>query len=67
MLKILIGILLPLPLLLLPVLAIVGSLLGGIGYGVFVPLLATFEAVGEGVTDKLAHCFMVCMCLLKFI
>ncbi|CAN6171858.1 unnamed protein product [Urochloa humidicola] len=57
-LKILIGILLPLPLLLLPVLAIVGSLLGGIGYGVFVPLMATFEAVGEGVTDKLAHCFL---------
>ncbi|KAJ1259077.1 hypothetical protein BS78_10G125700 [Paspalum vaginatum] len=57
-LKILIGILLPLPLILLPVLAIVGSLLGGIGYGVFVPLMATFEAVGEGVTDKLTHCFM---------
>ncbi|OEL36933.1 putative membrane protein [Dichanthelium oligosanthes] len=57
-LKILIGILLPLPLLLLPLLAMVGSLLGGIGYGVFVPLMATFEAVGEGVMDKLAHCFM---------
>ncbi|KXG19843.1 hypothetical protein SORBI_3010G125000 [Sorghum bicolor] len=57
-LKILIGILLPLPLLLLPVLAIIGSLLSGIGYGVFVPLMATFEAVGEGVTDKLSHCFM---------
>nr|CAB3467868.1 unnamed protein product [Digitaria exilis] len=57
-LKILTGILLPLPLLLLPVLAIVGSLLGGIGYGAFFPLMATFEAVGEGVTDKLAHCFM---------
>ena len=57
--KILIGTLLPLPLLLLPGLAIVGSLLGGIGYGVFVPLMATFEAVGEGVTDKLTHCFMV--------
>jgi len=65
-LKIFIGILLPLPLLLVPVLAIVGSLLSGIGYGAFVPLMATFEAVGEGVTDKLAHCFMVCTCLLKF-
>jgi hypothetical protein len=63
-LKILIGTLLPLPLLLLPGLAIVGSLLGGIGYGVFVPLMATFEAVGEGVTDKLTHCFMVWLCLL---
>ncbi|KAL6909671.1 hypothetical protein ACP4OV_001330 [Aristida adscensionis] len=57
-LKILLGVFLPLPLLLLPVLAIVGSLLGGIGYGVFVPLMATFEAVGEGVADKLTHCFM---------
>ncbi|KAL6596667.1 hypothetical protein ACP70R_047310 [Stipagrostis hirtigluma subsp. patula] len=57
-LKILIGIVLPLPLLLLPILAIVGSLLGGIGYGVFIPLMATFEAVSEGVTDKLTHCFM---------
>ncbi|PWZ16546.1 putative membrane protein [Zea mays] len=56
-LKILTGLLLPLPLLLLPVLASIGSLLGGTGYGVFVPLMATFEAVGEGVTDKLTHCF----------
>ena len=62
MLKIFIGILLPLPLLLVPVLAIVGSLLSGIGYGAFVPLMATFEAVGEGVTDKLVHCFMVYAC-----
>uniref|UniRef100_A0A0E0PWQ5 Steroid nuclear receptor ligand-binding n=2 Tax=Oryza TaxID=4527 RepID=A0A0E0PWQ5_ORYRU len=57
-LKILAAILLPLPLLLLPVLAISGSLLGGIGYGVFIPLMATFEAVGEGVADKLTHCFL---------
>ncbi|AQK83901.1 Steroid nuclear receptor ligand-binding [Zea mays] len=56
-LKILTGLLLPLPLLLLPVLASIGSLLGGTGYGVCVPLMATFEAVGEGVTDKLTHCF----------
>lgn len=57
-LKILAAILLPLPLLLLPVLAISGSLLGGIGYGVFIPLMATFEAVGKGVADKLTHCFL---------
>ncbi|TVU11553.1 hypothetical protein EJB05_45146 [Eragrostis curvula] len=57
-LKTLIAILLPLPLLLLPVFAIAGSLLGGAGYGLFVPLMATFEAVGEGVADKLSHCFL---------
>ncbi|XP_006656027.1 uncharacterized membrane protein At3g27390 [Oryza brachyantha] len=57
-LKILASVFLPLPLLLLPVLAIAGSLLGGIGYGVFIPLMATFEAVGEGVADKLTHCFL---------
>jgi hypothetical protein len=58
-LKILAGIFLPLPLLLLPVLSILGSLLVGVGYGVFAPLMATFEAVGEGVADKLSHCFLV--------
>ncbi|KAF7100799.1 hypothetical protein CFC21_102263 [Triticum aestivum] len=57
-LKILAVVFLPLPLLLLPVLGIVGSLLAGIGYGVFTPLMATFEAVGEGVADKLSHCFL---------
>ncbi|KAK3131577.1 hypothetical protein QOZ80_6AG0508320 [Eleusine coracana subsp. coracana] len=57
-LKTLAAILLPLPLLILPVFAIVGSLLGGIGYGLFVPLMTTFEAVGEGVADKLTHCFL---------
>ncbi|KQK18534.1 hypothetical protein BRADI_1g43130v3 [Brachypodium distachyon] len=49
---------LPLPLVLLPVLGILGSLLVGIGYGVFAPVMATFEAVGEGVADKLSHCFL---------
>ena len=59
-LKILAAVFLPLPLLVLPVLGILGSLLVGIGYGVFVPLMATFEAVGEGVDNKLSHCFLVC-------
>ncbi|GLT72044.1 hypothetical protein SLA2020_440150 [Shorea laevis] len=49
---------LPVPLVLWPVFGIVGSLLGGIGYGFFVPLLATFEAVGGNVTDKFYHCFL---------
>ncbi|KAH1214798.1 putative membrane protein [Glycine max] len=51
---------LPVPLLLWPIVGIVGSLLGGIGYGFFAPLLATFQAVGEGenVNQKFYHCFI---------
>ncbi|KAI3465553.1 hypothetical protein Pfo_022216 [Paulownia fortunei] len=56
-LKNLVLISLPVPLILWPVIAIVGSILGGIGYGFFAPLIATFEAVGENVTDKWYHCF----------
>ncbi|XP_027932711.1 uncharacterized membrane protein At3g27390 [Vigna unguiculata] len=50
---------LPVPLLLWPTVGIVGSLLGGIGYGFFSPLLATFQAVGKGenVSKKIYHCF----------
>ena len=58
-LKIVVLLSLPVPLLLWPVVGIVGSLLGGIGYGYFTPLLSTFEAVGENVTDKFYHCFTV--------
>lgn len=58
-LKALALILLPLPLFLWPILAIVGSLLGALGYGFFAPLVATFEAVGETTTDKFCHCFIV--------
>jgi hypothetical protein len=58
-LKIVVLVLLPVPLVLLPIFGIVGSLLGGVGYGLFAPLLATFEAVGENVTDKFYHCFVV--------
>ncbi|OVA20521.1 hypothetical protein BVC80_1065g73 [Macleaya cordata] len=39
-----------------PLVAIVGSILGGAGYGLLAPLMATFEAVGEGKTDKFFHC-----------
>ncbi|KAL6561249.1 hypothetical protein OROMI_016850 [Orobanche minor] len=56
-LKVLALILLPVPFILWPVIAIIGSVLGGIGYGFFAPLIATFEAVGENVTDKWYHCF----------
>lgn len=58
-LKILVLVSLPVPLVLWPIFGIVGSLLGGVGYGFFAPLLATFEAVGENVTKKFYHCFVV--------
>ncbi|KAF3552931.1 hypothetical protein F2Q69_00015898 [Brassica cretica] len=48
----------PLPLLLWPVTGIAGSLLGGIAYGFFAPLMATFEAVGESITSKSYHCIV---------
>ncbi|KAH6764758.1 transmembrane protein [Perilla frutescens var. frutescens] len=57
-LKILVLVSLPVPLILWPVMAIVGSIVGGVGYGFFAPLIATFEAVGVDVTDKCYHCFM---------
>lgn len=50
---------LPFPLLLWPALGILGSLLVGIGYGFFAPLIATFEAAGEQVVEKFYHCFAV--------
>ncbi|XP_008777696.1 uncharacterized membrane protein At3g27390 isoform X2 [Phoenix dactylifera] len=56
-LKVLLLLCLPVPLLLWPVFGILGSLLVGTGYGYFTPLIATFEAVGEGVINKLYHCF----------
>ncbi|XVF31947.1 hypothetical protein REPUB_Repub17cG0039000 [Reevesia pubescens] len=45
------------PLVLWPVVAVVGSLLGGVGYGFFAPLIATFEAVGQNAVDKCYYCF----------
>ncbi|CAI9089776.1 OLC1v1024410C1 [Oldenlandia corymbosa var. corymbosa] len=56
-LKILVIISLPVPLIIWPFVTIIGSVLGGIGYGYFAPLIATFEAVGENVKEKLYHCF----------
>ncbi|XVE78272.1 hypothetical protein DITRI_Ditri13aG0131400 [Diplodiscus trichospermus] len=56
-LKIAVLVLLVVPLVLWPVVAVAGSLLGGIGYGFFAPLIATFEAVGQNAADKCYHCF----------
>ncbi|KAJ3694720.1 hypothetical protein LUZ60_000097 [Juncus effusus] len=58
-LKILSLIFLPVPLVLWPIFGIFGSLLIGIGYGFFAPLIATFEAVGTGFIDKLVNYFLV--------
>lgn len=66
-LKSLVLVSLPLPLILWPIMAIVGSIIGGVGYGFFAPLIATFEAVGANVTDKAYHCFIVSLSdFLKF-
>ncbi|KAF8399860.1 hypothetical protein HHK36_015731 [Tetracentron sinense] len=46
-------------LILWPLVAIVGSILAGAGYGLLAPLVATFEAVGEGKTDEFIHCIFV--------
>jgi len=46
-------------LILWPLIGILGSITGGAGYGFFEPVLATFNAVGEGKTDEFIHCFVV--------
>ncbi|PON95235.1 Transmembrane protein [Trema orientale] len=48
---------LPAALILWPVIGILGSIVGGAAYGLLSPILATFEAVGEGRTNQLYHCF----------
>ncbi|KAK1275659.1 hypothetical protein QJS04_geneDACA016082 [Acorus gramineus] len=46
------------PLLVWPVFGLIGSVLAGLGYGVISPLMATFEAVEEGVENKFKKCFV---------
>lgn len=60
-LKIVLCIFMPVPLILWPVLSIVGSIVGGALYGFLSPVFATFDAVGEGKTEELYHCFVVCI------
>ncbi|GKV43094.1 hypothetical protein SLEP1_g50431 [Rubroshorea leprosula] len=64
-LKILVLVLLPVPLVLWAILGIVGSLLAGTGHGFFAPLISTFEGVGQNVTNKCYHCFVVAIALWK--
>ncbi|EEF35434.1 conserved hypothetical protein [Ricinus communis] len=56
-LKIVLCILLPAPLILWLAVGIVGSIIGGILYGFLSPVFATFDAVGEGKSNVLYHCF----------
>lgn len=52
---------LPMLLILWLVVGIVGSIIGGAAHGFLSPIFATFDAVGEGKTNKLFHCFYVCL------
>lgn len=56
-LKLVLVLCMPIPLVLWPVVGIAGSVIGGIAYGFLSPIFATFDAVGEGKTDKFFHCF----------
>ncbi|OAY86031.1 putative membrane protein [Ananas comosus] len=55
-LKFLLCIFLPVVLVLWPIFGIVGSILSGAAYGFLSPLMATFDAVGEGKANNFVHC-----------
>ncbi|XP_030544772.2 uncharacterized membrane protein At3g27390-like [Rhodamnia argentea] len=56
-LKLVLILCMPIPMILWPVVGIAGSVVGGIAYGFLSPIFATFDAVGEGKTDEFFHCF----------
>ncbi|KAJ9135414.1 hypothetical protein P3X46_032600 [Hevea brasiliensis] len=58
LLKIVLCLFLPVPLILWLVFSIVGSIAAGALYGFLSPVFATFDAVGEGKTKELYHCFV---------
>ena len=41
------------------IVGIVGSVLAGLFYGFLAPVMATFDAVGEGKERPQVHCFVV--------
>ncbi|XP_078172384.1 putative membrane protein At3g27390 isoform X2 [Carex rostrata] len=41
-----------------PLAGILGSIIAGIAYGLLAPVMATFDAVGEGKSNQFLHCFM---------
>ncbi|MCO5562379.1 hypothetical protein L7F22_016006 [Adiantum nelumboides] len=57
-LRVVLLLILPAPFILVLVFGVAGSVLVGIGYGFFTPLVATFEAVREGRENKFFHCFV---------
>ncbi|KAJ4729360.1 Steroid nuclear receptor, ligand-binding [Melia azedarach] len=56
-LKLVICICIPVFLILWLVVGIAGSVIGGALYGFLSPIFATFDAVGEGKTNDIFHCF----------
>lgn len=56
--KLVMFILVTVPLAFWPVVVVVGSIVGGVVYGFLGPLFGTFQAVGEGKTDKFRHCLI---------
>ncbi|KAL9457845.1 hypothetical protein AB3S75_006817 [Citrus x aurantiifolia] len=56
-LKLLTCICIPVFLILWPVVSIGASIIGGALYGFLSPIFATFDAVGEGKTNDIFHCF----------
>ncbi|RZR80856.1 hypothetical protein BHM03_00006960 [Ensete ventricosum] len=57
LLRVLILLLMPIPILLWPLSALIGTILAGLGFAIALPLMATFEAVREDVPNKLSECF----------
>lgn len=47
-----------------PLVGILGTILLGVGYGFLAPVVATFDAVGEGKANVFLHCFMVYLVIL---
>jgi hypothetical protein len=41
------------------IIGVVGSILAGLAYGFLAPVMATFDAIGEGKENPLVHCFLV--------
>ncbi|WOL01332.1 hypothetical protein Cni_G10048 [Canna indica] len=57
-LKLTIAIGVPIIFVLWPIAGIFGNIIVGAGYGFLAPLMATFDAVGEGKSNDLVHCFL---------
>ncbi|PKU76364.1 uncharacterized membrane protein At3g27390 isoform X1 [Dendrobium catenatum] len=57
-LKLVLSVVVSILLLLWPLIGILGSALIGAGYGFLMPVMATFDAIGEGKQDKFLHCIM---------